>query len=84
MGIRQIWLPKRTWWRTLEDRCEENGYTPADDQCFQDVDADPERFAVTEEAKTEQEDRGLDSSEERTIEYLDTINDLGNGKKLSM
>ena len=56
----------------------------ADDQCFKDVDADPEGFADAKEAKIEQEDRGLDSSEERTIEDFDTVNDLGKGKKLSM
>ena len=65
---------------TLEDGGKENGYTPADDQGFEDVDANPERFADTKKAKIEQEDRGLDSSKERSIDDFDSINDLEKDK----
>lgn len=56
MGIDYIWRPEIFWRRTLKYRGEEDGETPADHKTFQDVNADPEKFANAKEAEVEQED----------------------------
>lgn len=77
MGIGQIRRPQIPCRRTLEDGGEENGKAPANNKCFKNVDTNPKAFANAKEAKVEDKDCGFNSSEERTIEDFDTINELG-------